>query len=260
MKRRTLGTGNLKRRRRKKSVGRRDTDYRAHNIPNQPCIFDNADPTRMNYTEELADKWPVGEVHLRALNIATRIYLHLDSATTSLKMVEAPLYKAPWRTEQDDSDPALRSSARTRALARIAHLESGILLLESAELDKTLAIASGNSISVIAAKISDPFENLAADSVKRIIGNIGRTGISMPVAPSEPKIRPRGNHHNLVEHAAHDGERENKRQGHFLASQLHRLDTAARDEGRRGTDDRSRSLPRGLRHLGPGLWEMGRGP
>ena len=187
---------------------RRDADYRANNIPDQPCIFDNADPTRTNYTEELADKWPVGGVHSRALHalaIATRVHLQLDAATTSLKIVEAPVDKAPWRTEQDGSDPALRSSARTRALAGIARLESGILLLEPSEFDKTLAIASGNSIVVVAAMISDPFENLAADSVKRITGNIGRTGIPMLVALFEPKIRPLGNHHNFVENVAYDG-------------------------------------------------------
>ncbi len=175
--------------------------------------------TRMTYVQELADKWPMAEGHSLALNaiaIATRVYLQLDGATVSLKIVEAPLDKAPWLTTQDDSHLALRNSARTRALACIAHFESGILLLEPAVFDKTLAIASGNSIFVIGALMSDPFENLAAGSVKRIIGNIGRTGISMLVAPFEPKIRPLGNQYNLVEHAAYDGKRENNFKGTSL--------------------------------------------
>ncbi len=193
--------------------------------------------TRIGYVQELADKWPMGEGHLRALDaiaIATRVYIQLDGATVSLKIVEAPLDKAPWlttrnemprltsqnelpwRTTQNDSYLARRNSARTRALACIAHFESGILLLEPAVFDKTLAIASGNSIFVIGAIMSDPFENLAAGSVKRIIGNIGRTGISMLVAPFEPKIRPLGNQYNLVEHAAYDGKRENNFKGTSL--------------------------------------------
>ena len=77
-------------------------------------------------------------------------------------------------------------------------------------------IASGNSIFVIDAMLSDPFETLAANSVKRIIGNIGRTGICMLVAPFEPKIRPLGDSYNLVEHAVYDGKRENNFKGTSL--------------------------------------------
>ena len=69
---------------------------------------------------------------------------------------------------------------------------------------------------MIGALLSDPFENLAASSVKRIIGNIGRTGICMLVAPFEPKIRPLGNEYNLVEHAAYDGKREDNFKGTSL--------------------------------------------
>ena len=175
------------------------------------------DPDKINHMAELADKWPVSMEHLKALEalaIATRVYLQLDGATISLKVVEAPLNEALWFT----SPKALirPNSLRPRTLACIVHFESGTVLLRPDERDQTLAIASGNSIFVISAIVSDPFNNLAENSVKRIIGNIGRTGICMLVAPFEPKIRPLGNQYNLVEHAVYDGKRENNFKGTSL--------------------------------------------
>lgn len=176
---------------------------------------------RKFYAEELADKWPMSKEHrwaLKALAIATRVYLQLDGATISLKVIENPLDKAPWLTNLDlnTNHLDLRHIARPNTLACIVHFESGTVLLEPNELDETLAIASGNSIFVIGALISDPSENLVASSVKRIIGNIGRTGICLLVAPPEPKVRPLGNEYNLVEHAAYDGRRENNFKGTSL--------------------------------------------
>lgn len=173
-----------------------------------------------NYTEELADKWPISIGHLwalKALNIATHIYAQLEGATISLKIVETPLNEASWLPRLETSDFRNHQFARSNTLACIAHFESGTILLEPDELDQTLAIASGNSIFVIGALISDPFKILAGNSVKRIIGNIGRTGICMLVAPFEPKIRPLGNEYNLVEHAIYD----RKREDNFKGTSLH---------------------------------------
>lgn len=195
-------------------------DQRAdHNLTERNSVYIVGAP-RVNYTEELADKWPMSKTHLlalKALAIATRVYLQLDGATISLKVVETPLDEAPWLTQHDTSDLALRHFGRPNTLACIVHFESGTLLIEPDDLEQTLAIASGNSIFVIGALISDPLENLAPSStVKRIIGNIGRPGICMLVAPFDPKIRPLGNEYNLVEHAAYDGKREDNFRGTSL--------------------------------------------
>ena len=172
---------------------------------------------RINYIVDLAIEWSVNKAHLQALEalaIATRVYLQLDGATISLKVVEVPLNQALWFTCSDTlTSPDI---SRPNTLACIVHFESGTLLLKPDELDQTLAIASGNSIFVISAIISDPFKNLAEGSVKRIIGNIGRTGLCMLVAPFGPKIRPLGNQYNLVEHAVYDEKRENNFKGTSL--------------------------------------------
>ena len=177
------------------------------------------DATRINYIAELAEQWPVNIRHVRALEAlanATVVYLQLDGATISLKVVETPLNEAPWFTRQNTFHLTWINSARPSILACIVHFESGTLLLRPDELDNTLAIASGNSIFVISIMVSDPFEDTPETSVKRIIGNIGRTGICMLVAPFEPKIRPLGDQYNLVEHAVNDGKRENNFKGTSL--------------------------------------------
>ena len=181
-------------------------------------VYHYEDTGWIDYITELADQEPIPMTRLMALDaltIATRVYLQLDGASISLKVVEMSLNEAPWYTGLNDARLKLLSW-RQVALTCIVHFESGTVLLRPKDLHHTLAIASGNSIFVISAMVSDPFEELAEDSVKRIVGNIGHTGISMLVAPVEPKIRPLSNQYNLVEHAIYDGKRENNFKGTSL--------------------------------------------
>ena len=184
---------------------------------------DNVDAASMNasidYIEKLADCWPMNEAYLRALQaltISTHVYFQLDGATISLKVLEAPLNEALWLPEVSISYLTRQDLERSSILACIVHFESGVVILKPDELEDTLAIASGNSIFVLDAIISDPFETLATNSVKRIIGNIGRNGICMMVAPFEPRVRPLGSRYDLVEHAVYDGKRENNFKGTSL--------------------------------------------
>ena len=199
-----------------------DDDFVVANATNymvERVAAESEDAAATNYIEELAGKWPMGKTHLwalKALAIATHVYRQLEEATISLKVVETPLDKAPWLTEHKVSPRTPRDCERSNTLACIAHFESGVLHIEPDELDHTLAIASGNSIFVIGALLSDPFENLAANSVQRIIGNIGRPGVCMLVAPFEPRIRPLGTEYNLIEHASYDGKREDNFKGTSL--------------------------------------------
>ena len=183
------------------------------NLP-ASCLVDTA---QIDYIAELANQGPVSMNHLQALEalaIATRVYLQLDGATISLKVVDFPLNEALWFTGPNTFYQF--NLSRFSTLACIVHFESGTIHLRPDALNKTLAIASGNSIFVIGAMVSDPFKILAEHSVQRIIGNIGRTGICMLVAPFDPKIRPLGNQYNLVEHAVYDGKRENSFKGTSL--------------------------------------------
>ena len=194
-------------------------DERADTVCTSSDSTHNLGATSGDGTKELAEMWPLSKAHLRALKalaIATGIYSQLEGATIPLKVVEIPLDTAPWHRKHGNRDLNLQNFARSDSLACIAYFESGTLLLEPDELDEAFAIASGNSIFVTEALMSDPFETVAAYSVRRIVGNIGRTGICLLVAPVEPRIRSLGNEYNLVEHAIYDRQRENNFKGTSL--------------------------------------------
>ena len=185
-----------------------------------------------NYRRELASIFrcsPKRSWAFHALVSATQVYQQLEGATVSLKIVKAPLSEASWLTrrmikagDMDQSKAQWFPSSvpqpfrRSNMLGCIAHFESGTLSLLPKNFEKTLAIASGNSLFVIGALVSDPFDMNAEDVVKRIIGNIGRTGICMLESPIEPRIRPFGDQYNIVTHAAYDGKREDNFKGTSL--------------------------------------------
>lgn len=187
----------------------------------------------VNYIQEIAKMFPVGKKlsrALAALALATQVYSRLDGATISFKVVDTPLDEAPWlptqkygksekRTEEGLIIPSVLPAtlSRLNTLSCIAHLESGTLIMQPEEFEQTLAIASENSIFVIGVLLSDPFDLVPEDTVKRIIGNIGRTGICLLVAPFNSQIRPLGEQWNLVNHAAYN----RKREDNFKSTSLH---------------------------------------
>jgi len=50
-------------------------------------------------------------------------------------------------------------------------------------------MSSGNSLYVSAALLCDPFEKPRASELRRVIGNIGRSGITFLISPPEVKTR-----------------------------------------------------------------------
>ena len=165
-------------------------------------------------------------IALRALALATQIYLQLDGARISLKIIDRPLDEALWLGAH--SDPNIQDSARhcqelmsplpqSYQLSCIVHFESGASSLEPEVFEEILAIASGNSIFVVGTLLSDPFDISGRISVKRITGNIGRPGICLLVSPVTPQIRSLGNEYNLVSHTVYDGKREDN----FKSTSLH---------------------------------------
>ena len=188
---------------------------------------------RVSYTQEIAKVFPVSMKRIKALVAlaqATQVYLRLEGATISLKVIDSPLHETPYfstwtsidsesRVVEGEYFPSISTMTlpRLNTLSCIAYFESGTLAMAPEEFEQTLAIASGNSIFVIGVILSDPFEIIPENAVKRIIGNIGRTGICLLVAPVNPKIRPLGEQYNLVNHAVYDGKREDN----FRSTSLH---------------------------------------
>lgn len=226
----------------------------------------------VNYIQEIAKVVSVSKkrsICLTALALATQVYYQLDGASISFKVVDSPLDEAPWLPTQIPGDNRKRiiegevfpsnlpaTLPKLNTLSCIAHFESGTLIMQPEEFEQTLAIASGNSIFVIGVLMSDPFDLVPEDTVKRIIGNIGRTGICLLVAPFEPQIRSLGEQWNLVNHAAYD----KKREDNFKSTSLHlsftdwTLPLEVKGSGARAIDQEANLVEAVISVLDAGKW------
>lgn len=165
------------------------------------------------------------------LELAAKVYENLRCATIALTVLSESLIDDEWVPRPICSpleywrgsrymahlQPYTPSPmTRQEVFSCVAKLESGTVNLDPEDLDSTLALCSDNSMFVAAVALLDPFETPAAHELRHIVGNIGHPGISLLVAPEEPKIRNRSNHYTAVTHAPYDFERENNFEGTTL--------------------------------------------
>ena len=179
---------------------------------------------------------------LKALASIVQIYRLLPDATISLKIASRPLHNSLWvKCERDEGEacgtgardylrgvvrnlgtetelkkknivntfnPWLFELSLQRTFACIAMLESGEYDIDPVTLEHVFAMSSGNSIFVSAALLSDPGEMPEVYEVRRVVGNIGRAGIAMPIPPQDPRIRkPDIESWHLINHAPFDHQR-----------------------------------------------------
>lgn len=162
-------------------------------------------------------------ISLRVLELASRVYDTLPSATVSLQVMEQELVKARWlpasiqkalRTESPaDAYRAayiaapwhLESLGRAQSFACVAMFESGRFNIDPAKLAGVIALCSEDSIFVSEVLLSDPSVDADKLSIRHIIGNVGIAGMVCMVPPHEPRIRPLGHDASLVSHAPYDG-------------------------------------------------------
>ncbi|RAH79976.1 hypothetical protein BO86DRAFT_390602 [Aspergillus japonicus CBS 114.51] len=176
---------------------------------------------------------------LFAFSLAADVYKNIEGATIPLKVVSKPLYECLWLPSpfylesqaKDLSDVDVRFNYSEpafipaqpqpldlpQAFSCIARFESGACDVDPADLEPALALASGDSIFVAAAVLSDPFDRPEPHLIRRIVGNIGRPGISVLVAPQDPKIRKPTESFNIIAHAPYDFCREDN----FRSTSLH---------------------------------------
>lgn len=95
--------------------------------------------------------------------------------------------------------------------------ESGALNVNPAMLSAVMAISSGNSIFVPKALLSDPYKDIHEHELQRIVGNIGKPGITLMVCPQNPTVRRLSDDFRVVRHAKYDFKREDN----FKETTLH---------------------------------------
>ena len=169
---------------------------------------------------------------LSLLSIAYDLYSELSGATIPMDILHIPLHECKWFSHNwgdksqfghiHESTPASylffpnRSLDRKERFACIAFFESGLHNVEASYCGPVIALASANSIFVAEDLLTDP-ATIKEGRVRRVVGNIGRAGISMLILPQQPpEVRPLGNDWRAVPHNPYNHCREDNLSGTTL--------------------------------------------
>lgn len=149
---------------------------------------------------------------LRALQTASALYQELQNATVELRVAEQPLSEHLW-IPQNQRVHRHRSFAgytlnREQKFACISKFESGSFNFHPSAMNGVIAISSGNSIYVASCLLQDPCDQRSLRSVERVVGNIGKTGMSLLLCPAVPQVRSISDDVYLVNHHPFDGKEE----------------------------------------------------
>jgi hypothetical protein len=171
---------------------------------------------------------------LQALAMAAEVYKLLPGATVDISVVKKTMSDWKWTKAlfdngaDDHADVQLQtyrlkglkggSLDRRSTFSCVAAFESGHCDIEPNLLNGVMALSSGDSIFVAAPLLCDPMEKPVAYELRRILGNVGRTGISMLVPPSNLLIRSVGPEKwNVINHLDFNG----RDQDNFKGTSLH---------------------------------------
>ena len=144
---------------------------------------------------EIFENWKTGlrmtcYAALNALAAADTVYSSIPSATVSLNVMSYPLWDALWAKSSSSSSLlyCLRPD-RAETFACIAYFDSGKCNPDPVSLTQVMAISMGNSIYIAAPLLDDPSVVHPRYAVKRVIGNLGRSGVIMLMPPKDPKVK-----------------------------------------------------------------------
>lgn len=131
------------------------------------------------------------------------IYKLLPGATISTKILQRPIPQKFFNKTQ----PFIQHSApRTFAFALVAYCESGYCVLNPDALSNVFAMSTGDSIFIYGQLLSDPGEGAKPHELRRLHGNIGRSGIALLISPTDPRVRePEDDHWRVINHDSFDG-------------------------------------------------------
>lgn len=149
---------------------------------------------------------------LRSLALAHKIYSQLDGATVSSSIVDRGLHDVKWGAAGQQNTPT-----KSMVFSCIAMMETGTVHLDAERLGEVIALSSGNSIFVSSQLLKDPSTAVADYAVTRLVGNIGRSGISLLIPPpAAPLVRPLSSSWRAVNYSPFDGKREDNFKGTTL--------------------------------------------
>jgi hypothetical protein len=147
---------------------------------------------------------------LLALGFIEQIYKGLGDATITPSIIKSPLHAAKWlgigeaHTYKELVKHPEMELSREETFSCICYLETG-LNLGPKVFEKVIAISSEDSIYVAGGLLCDPIELRRKSLVKRLIGNFGKPGLALLVAPPNPLCRqPSPEDWKLINHDIYD--------------------------------------------------------
>lgn len=151
-----------------------------------------------NSGPERSENQPERLNFLRAFKIlgsASQIYKLLPGAQVALRLLERDLSEMGWARNLSSLDCKTISGVfshfnfnRSQALACVATFEIGSLNIEESELQNVFAVSVGNSIYAPMSLFNDPYQVCEDFELMRIVGNVGKPGLTMMIPPSHPQI------------------------------------------------------------------------
>lgn len=149
---------------------------------------------------------------LQGLSFADHIYRNFDGATVSSTVFETSLHDTAWAKTTRRSSPT-----RGDVISCIILLETGTLNIPTRNLESVFGISVGNSIFVFSRLLGDPADEINPTDITRLVGNIGRAGVSLLVPPvARPLIRPLCSSYRAVAYEDFDGKWEDNFKGTSL--------------------------------------------
>ena len=132
--------------------------------------------------------------------------------------MEQPLHEQLWIPESDSGQTDIwKQCSRAQAFACILTFESGGLRSVPRELESVIAISSSNSIFINRALLSDPTKRVNSPDIRRMIGNVGKAGITVLISPRNLLIKAPREDFRAATHAEYDG----RRLDNFWGTSLH---------------------------------------
>lgn len=161
---------------------------------------------------------------LRACALIAEIYRRLPGATISALVVNQSVNRAKWVPNFPLSGPEQRANlTRSEAFACVARCESGTRDLDPRSLREVFAMSSGNSLYIAGDLLCDPCEHPQPSDIRRVVGNIGRAGITFLIPPPEVRVRKANPERWMaINHNTFDGKLEN----YFQQTSIHLSFTA----------------------------------
>ncbi|KAH7089469.1 hypothetical protein FB567DRAFT_466528 [Paraphoma chrysanthemicola] len=122
---------------------------------------------------------------------AALVYDDLTDVTIDVGILSRPLIESQWaRYFEDGIVTDLRENKSPGILSLVAYFETGIYDVDPDKLKEAFALSYTNSLFVFSSMIQDPYESRRQKlSMRRILGNIGRPGITFLLPPQEPMVR-----------------------------------------------------------------------